>query len=110
MNTSETSEQLKQIVKEKYGQIADLNEPGCGCGSGCGCGTIDDVAMAEDYTKLQGYVADADLGLGCGIPTEFAHIKEGHVVVDLGSGAGNDAFVARSITGASGKVIGVDFT
>lgn len=105
-----TPEQLKQIVKEKYTQIADQNIPGCGCGSGCGCGTIDDVTMAEDYTKLQGYVSDADLGLGCGIPTEFAHVKEGNVVVDLGSGAGNDAFVARSITGATGKVIGIDFT
>ena len=108
MNTLETAEQLKQIVKEKYGQIADNSEPGCG--SGCGCGTIDDVTMAEDYTKLQGYVSDADLGLGCGLPTEFARIKEGNVVVDLGSGAGNDAFVARSVVGGSGKVIGVDFT
>jgi len=66
--------------------------------------------MAEDYAKLEGYVKDADLGLGCGLPTEFAQIKEGDTVVDLGSGAGNDAFVARSITGVSGKVIGVDFT
>lgn len=66
--------------------------------------------MAEDYTSLPGYVADADLGLGCGLPTEFARIKEGDVVIDLGSGAGNDAFVARSVTGASGKVIGIDFT
>ena len=66
--------------------------------------------MAEDYSKLEGYVADADLGLGCGIPTEFALIKEGDTVLDLGSGAGNDCFVARSLTGASGTVIGVDFT
>jgi arsenite methyltransferase len=66
--------------------------------------------MAEDYSKLSGYVADADLGLGCGLPTEFAHIKEGDTVVDLGSGAGNDAFVARSVVGAKGKVIGIDMT
>jgi ubiquinone/menaquinone biosynthesis C-methylase UbiE len=66
--------------------------------------------MAEDYSKLKGYVADADLGLGCGLPTEFAQIKEGNVVVDLGSGAGNDAFVARSIVGPLGKVIGIDMT
>ena len=66
--------------------------------------------MADDYTKLDGYVADADLGLGCGLPTEFAKIKEGDTVVDLGSGAGNDAFVARSIAGEKGKVIGIDFT
>lgn len=108
-----TSEELKQIVKEKYSEIADQskgqNETSC-CGSGCGCTTIDEVIMAEDYSKLSGYAADADLGLGCGLPTEFAKIKKGDVVIDLGSGAGNDAFVARSVTGASGKVIGVDFT
>ena len=108
-----TSEQLKQIVKEKYSEIADQsreeNASGC-CGAGCGCATTDEAVMAEDYTKLRGYVADADLGLGCGLPTEFAQIKEGDVVVDLGSGAGNDAFVARSVTGANGIVIGVDFT
>lgn len=109
MTTQQTSEELKQIVKKKYGSIAAADANGC-CGSDCGCGVIDDVAMAEDYTNLQGYVSDADLGLGCGLPTEFAQIKEGDVVVDLGSGAGNDAFVARSITGASGKVIGIDFT
>jgi ubiquinone/menaquinone biosynthesis C-methylase UbiE len=107
------SEQLKQIVKEKYGEIADQsreeNASSC-CGSACGCATHDEAVMAEDYTTLSGYVADADLGLGCGLPTEFAHIKEGDLVVDLGSGAGNDAFVARSVTGASGKVIGIDFT
>jgi arsenite methyltransferase len=108
-----TSEELKQIVKDKYTEIAtqskDQNETSC-CGSGCGCVTIDEAIMAEDYTKLSGYVADADLGLGCGLPTEFAKIKSGDVVIDLGSGAGNDAFVARSVAGTTGKVIGVDFT
>jgi arsenite methyltransferase len=108
-----TSEELKQIVKDKYSEIAtqskDQNETTC-CGSGSGCATIDEAIMAEDYTKLSGYIADADLGLGCGLPTEFAKIKEGDVVIDLGSGAGNDAFVARSVAGASGKIIGVDFT
>jgi arsenite methyltransferase len=111
MNT-ETSDQLKELVREKYAQIAgqskDMNEASC-CGA-TGCGTIDYTVMADDYTKLDGYVADADLGLGCGLPTEFAQIKEGDTVVDLGSGAGNDAFVARSITGEKGKVIGIDFT
>lgn len=109
---TETSEQLKELVKEKYGQIAlqskNFNESSC-CGA-TGCGTIDYSIMADDYTKLEGYVADADLGLGCGLPTEFANIKEGDTVVDLGSGAGNDAFVARSISGEKGKVIGIDFT
>jgi len=108
-----TAEELKQIVQEKYSEIAEQskgqNETGC-CGSSCGCSIIDEAMMAEDYSKLSGYTADADLGLGCGLPTEFANIKEGDVVIDLGSGAGNDAFVARSVTGANGKVIGVDFT
>lgn len=107
-----TDEQLKQMVKETYGSIADQskvqNETSC-CGA-TGCGTIDEAIMAEDYEKLSGYVKDADLGLGCGLPTEYAQIKEGDTVVDLGSGAGNDAFVARSLTGVNGKVIGVDFT
>ena len=66
--------------------------------------------MADDYTKLEGYVADADLGLGCGLPTEFAKIKEGDTVIDLGSGAGNDVFIARRVVGEKGKIIGVDFT
>lgn len=109
---NQTSEQLKELVKEKYGQIAlqskDTNSSSC-CGA-TGCGTIDYTVMADDYTKLDGYVADADLGLGCGLPTEFAKIKLGDTVVDLGSGAGNDAFVARSIVGEHGKVIGIDFT
>jgi SAM-dependent methyltransferase len=113
MNTNNTSEHLKELVKEKYSQIADqnkdLNQSSC-CGATCGCSTVDYTIMADDYTNLKGYVADADLGLGCGLPTEFALIKEGDTVVDLGSGAGNDAFVARSIAGEHGKVIGIDFT
>ncbi|MBI2430039.1 MAG: arsenite methyltransferase [Ignavibacteriales bacterium] len=108
-----TDQELKELVKEKYGEIAfqskEQNETSC-CGSGCGCGPSDFAVMAEDYTKLSGYVADADLGLGCGLPTEFAQIRSGDTVVDLGSGAGNDAFVARSIVGENGKVIGIDMT
>lgn len=108
-----TTNELKQLVKEKYGEIAsqskEQNETSC-CGSGCGCATIDEALMAENYSTLAGYVADADLGLGCGLPTEYAHIKAGDVVVDLGSGAGNDAFIARAVTGATGKVIGIDMT
>lgn len=114
MKINETQpEEIKQLVKEKYGQIADqdktLNESSC-CGVSCGCSTIDYAVMADDYSGMNGYVADADLGLGCGLPTEFAMIKEGDVVVDLGSGAGNDAFIARSIVGEKGRVIGIDFT
>ena len=109
----ETSEKIKEIVRDKYSEIAEQsrgeNASGC-CGVGCGCSTIDEAVMAEDYSQLEGYVADADLGLGCGLPTEYAKIRAGDVVVDLGSGAGNDAFVARSVTGPAGKVIGIDFT
>lgn len=113
MTTTETPDQLRQIVKEKYAQIAEqskeANESSC-CGATCGCSTVDYTVMADDYSNLKGYVADADLGLGCGLPTELALIKKGDTVVDLGSGAGNDAFVARSIVGEEGKVIGIDFT
>ena len=66
--------------------------------------------MSDDYTRLEGYNPDADLGLGCGLPTQFAKIQKGNVVIDLGSGAGNDAFIARHETGEEGKVIGIDFT
>jgi arsenite methyltransferase len=107
-----TDEQLKELVKQKYGEIAlqdkETNAASC-CGSG-GCSTDVYNIMNEDYTKLEGYNADADLGLGCGLPTQFAKIKKGDVVIDLGSGAGNDAFIARSEAGETGKVIGIDFT
>lgn len=109
---TETPQELKELVKEKYTLIAEQsksdNETSC-CGA-TGCSTIDSAIMADDYSKLDGYVADADLGLGCGLPTEFAKMKAGDVVVDLGSGAGNDAFIARSVVGTTGKVIGIDFT
>ena len=111
----ETAEQLKEIVKEKYGVIASQsksqNESSC-CGATAACCGGGDVysIMADEYTKLDGYNSDADLGLGCGLPTQFAKMKEGDTVVDLGSGAGNDAFVARKVVGDSGKVIGIDFT
>jgi SAM-dependent methyltransferase len=112
MKTQE-AEQLKNVVKEKYSQIAEqsktINEASC-CGATCGCSTVDYTVMADDYSALKGYAPEADLGLGCGLPTEFAMIKEGDTVVDLGSGAGNDCFVARSIVGEKGKVIGLDFT
>lgn len=107
------SEELKIVVKETYGKIASQsraqNASSC-CGSGAGCGCSDDAVMAEEYGHLEGYVPEADLGLGCGIPTDGAGIKPGHTVLDLGSGAGNDVFVARRIVGDQGSVIGVDFT
>lgn len=106
--------QLKTLVQEKYSQIAtqskEQNASSC-CGA-TACCDGDNVynIMADDYSNLKGYNPDADLGLGCGLPTEFAKIKEGDTVIDLGSGAGNDAFVARKLTGEKGQVIGIDFT
>jgi arsenite methyltransferase len=108
----ETTEQIKDMVRRKYSEIAlqdkETNQSSC-CGSGC-CSTDVYNIMSEDYTQLEGYNPDADLGLGCGLPTQFAQIKKGDVVIDLGSGAGNDAFIARNETGETGKVIGIDFT
>ena len=108
----ETSETIKQSVKQKYTEIAlqdkETNMSSC-CGAG-GCSTEVYNIMSDDYTKMEGYNPDADLGLGCGLPTQFAKIKKGDVVIDLGSGAGNDCFVARHETGETGKVIGIDFT
>ena len=108
----QTDNQLKQLVKDKYSQIAmqstQENKASC-CGAG-GCSTEIYNIMTDDYSELDGYNPDADLGLGCGLPTQFAKIKKGDIVVDLGSGAGNDCFVARKETGEIGKVIGIDFT
>ncbi len=107
-----TADELKQIVKDKYSEIAlqdkGINMSSC-CGAG-GCSTEVYNIMSDDYTNLEGYNAEADLGLGCGLPTQFAKIKKGDVVVDLGSGAGNDCFIARHEVGETGKVIGIDFT
>ncbi len=108
----ETREQIKEMVRRKYTEIAeqdpDTNASSC-CGSG-GCSTEVYNIMTDDYSDLKGYNAEADLGLGCGLPTQYARIKKGDLVIDLGSGAGNDAFIARSETGETGKVIGIDFT
>lgn len=107
-----TDNELKEIVKQKYSEIAlqdkETNQASC-CGSGC-CSTEVYNIMSDDYTQMQGYNPDADLGLGCGLPTQFAKIKKGDIVIDLGSGAGNDAFIARAESGETGKIIGIDFT
>jgi SAM-dependent methyltransferase len=108
----QNEQELKELVRQKYSEIAlqdkETNASSC-CGAG-GCSTEVYNIMSEDYTQLKGYNPDADLGLGCGLPTEFAQIKPGDTVIDLGSGAGNDCFIARSLTGETGKVIGIDFT
>ena len=103
----QTNTEIKENVRKKYATIA-RSDASC-------CGTTPDLEeeinfVGEDYTTRAGYVADADLGLGCGVPTDLANIKPGNTVLDLGSGAGIDAFVARSIVGDHGKVIGVDMT
>lgn len=109
---SETA--IKELIKEKYAAIAEQSKDQnisscCGATSSCGGDEVYNI-MADDYTKMEGYNPDADLGLGCGLPTEYAKIKTGDTVIDLGSGAGNDAFIARRIVGDKGKVIGIDFT
>lgn len=101
------SEKIKEVIKKRYTEAVTLNN-GC-CGPSC-CSPEGEAIFSENYSNVEGYQKDADYGLGCGIPTEHAHIKEGDTVLDLGSGAGNDVFVAQKIVGESGKVIGVDMT
>ena len=104
--------ELKSDVQERYARIAEQgkveNAASC-CGATTPSNKVYNIMM-DDYSGTEGYVEDADLGLGCGLPTQFAMIEKGDTVIDLGSGAGNDCFVARHETGAEGKVIGVDFT
>lgn len=108
----ENSQKIKETVRQKYSEIAlqdkETNQSSC-CGSGS-CSTEVYNIMNDDYSTLAGYNAEADLGLGCGLPTQFAKIKKGDTVIDLGSGAGNDCFIARNETGEDGRVIGIDFT
>lgn len=107
-----SDQELKKQVKERYARIAEesaVESIGSCCSKTVHSNKIYHIMM-DDYTGTEGYLKDADLGLGCGLPTQFAHIKKGDTVIDLGSGAGNDCFVARHETGAEGKVIGIDFT
>ncbi|WP_069131736.1 arsenite methyltransferase [Rhodohalobacter halophilus] len=107
-----TPEELKETVRRKYSEISEqdknYNARSC-CGAGGDSTKVYNI-MTDDYSELEGYNSDADLGLGCGLPTQFAHIQKGDYVIDLGSGAGNDCFVARHETGPEGKVLGIDFT
>jgi SAM-dependent methyltransferase len=104
---------IKEIVRTKYDQIANQskqqNQSSCCGGTDC-CGDIDYAVFSDDYSEIQGYNAEADLGLGCGIPSDFANLQKGDTVLDLGSGAGNDCFVARSFVGDEGFVYGIDFS
>ena len=119
---NEESRKLKALVREKYSEIAVQSEKGeaAGCCDPVGCcdpGTREQTGdgiyfdiMAESYEGLEGYQPDADLSLGCGIPIEFAGLKPGQSVLDLGSGAGNDIFVARSVVSETGRLTGLDFS
>lgn len=108
------NQKKKELVKQRYSELAlnsDALKTGCCCGTNPGMPSKKVYTiMSEDYTQLKGYEADADLGVGCGLPTEYAGIKEGDTVLDLGSGAGNDCFIARAEVGETGKVIGIDFS
>jgi len=106
------TETIKEEIKKSYGEIAKGDiQVGC-CSTDTACCTTDEfsTSMAESYENIEGYEKDSDLSLGCGVPTEIANINEGDTIIDLGSGAGNDAFVARRIVGETGKVIGIDMT
>jgi arsenite methyltransferase len=107
---AEQAEEIRALVREKYGSIA-RKEASC-CGSSCGCeSAADGIDMIGDtYRSVEGYLAEADLGLGCGLPTEHAGIEPGDTVLDLGAGAGVDVFVARRLVGEKGQVYGVDMT
>ncbi len=107
------SESIKKIVKDSYAKIAQ-SSGACGCGS-CGCDSNQTVQkqsgqMGYSQDEMKQAPAGSNLGLGCGNPVAIASLKEGEVVLDLGSGAGFDAFLASPKVGSNGKVIGVDMT
>ena len=99
---------IREVVREKYGEIAEGKRSGCGCN--CDCGP--DVLLSLGYTAEQkaALPEGADLGLGCGNPLAHAALQPGETVLDLGSGAGVDCFLAAREVGGSGRVIGVDMT
>ncbi len=104
---------VKQIVQKHYGEIAINSNAGC-CGNSCDCGdnsTNEQIAKNIGYSKTEIVrFSDANLGLGCGNPTGMGNIKEGDTVLDLGSGAGFDCFLAARKAGSTGRIIGVDIT
>lgn len=104
---------LKELVRQRYNELAlsDQAPESCCCNPMAPAAPSGKVftLMSEDYSQLKGYEPDADLGVGCGLPTQYARIQKGDTVVDLGSGAGNDCFIAREETGAEGQVFGIDF-
>lgn len=107
-----TESEIKELVRNKYGKIARSSTGSSCCRTQCCCsgGSDASACIGEDYSRVEGYQAEADLGLGCGLPTEHAGLREGLTVLDLGSGAGNDVFIARRIVGQTGRVIGIDLS
>ncbi len=105
------NDKIKEVVKKSYSKIASQDE---NCGCNCNCGdNLDNKKIAKSIgysNKEIDSASDANLGLGCGNPVAIGNIKEGDIVLDLGSGAGFDCFLASKKVGNSGKVIGVDMT
>lgn len=108
MNTMD-DEQVKEAVREHYGKVATLTEPGCAPGC-CGAGAQSSLRLGYSESDLASLPEGADLGLGCGNPQAIAALRAGDTVIDLGSGAGFDCFLAGKKVGPSGKVIGIDMT
>src|SRR5947207_136060 len=112
----QTNTEIKEAVKERYAKIAKgdlgIQDPLTSCCGGGECGDSSVVDLKPDYNDADraAIPEGADLGLGCGTPAAFAELTEGMTVLDLGSGAGIDCFVASKYVGVSGKVIGVDMT
>jgi SAM-dependent methyltransferase len=108
-----SNDEIRTLVRERYGAIVREGASCCAPAS-CGCGSEmapDGLNMIGDaYAGVAGHLAEADFNLGCGVPTRHAALAPGETVLDLGSGAGNDAFIARHEVGPEGRVIGVDMT
>ncbi|MGB8528514.1 MAG: arsenite methyltransferase [Rhodoplanes sp.] len=107
---TEPAESIHALVRQKYGALARKEASGCGCSCACDGGADSLDMIGDAYKSVEGYVPEADLGLGCGLPTEHANVRPGEAVLDLGAGAGLDAFVARRLVGEEGQVYGVDMT
>src|SRR5215213_8439150 len=109
----QSQDEIRTLVRERYGAIAREGASCCAPVS-CDCGpemAPDGLNVIGDaYAGVEGRLANADLNLGCGVPTRHAALRPGETVLDLGSGAGNDVFIARHEVGAEGLVIGVDMT
>jgi arsenite methyltransferase len=111
--SAESAEKLVAEVRDKYGKIAEGKSAGC-CGPSptpCGGGSVETVSQALGYSQAETEgLADANLGLGCGAPVDHLKLQAGEHVLDLGSGAGIDVFLAAKRVGPGGRVIGVDMT